>query len=80
MGKISRLSEQAWTELNEEWIIDGYEHQETFSVDEVAAFEFKFANLILKECIEIVDHQILDSYGDLLKPSVLIKNHFGVKE
>ena len=71
--RIKELAEQAWKEILDETSIDG-DINTMFSADEVVAFEQKFAELIVSECIEIVDS------GYLIGPANQLRQHFGVEE
>ena len=63
--RIKRLAEQA-----EKYADDNFRGEPTWS----EAFETKFAELIVQECIEIVDS------GYLIGPGNQIRKHFGVEE
>jgi len=52
--RIRQLAEQAWKEILDETSIDG-DISTTFSADEVVAFEQKFAELIVEECMTMCD-------------------------
>jgi len=54
--RIKQLADQVWREILDETSIDG-DISTTFSPDEVVAFEQKFAELIVKECLDIADQQ-----------------------
>jgi hypothetical protein len=72
--RIFELAKQAWKEVLSETSIDG-DTSNVYSPDEVVAFEQKFAELIVRECIAA--HE--DYYGGDIIGDVL-KKHFGVKE
>ncbi len=75
--RIRELAEQAWKEILDETNIDG-DNCTMFSADEVVAFETKFAELIVRECVKVAKE------ADIKQPMVYssdeILKHFGVEE
>jgi hypothetical protein len=55
--RIRELAEHAWKEVLSETSIDG-DTSNVYSPDEVVAFEQKFAELIVQECVTIINHGI----------------------
>ena len=87
--RIKQLADQAWREILDETSIDG-DSSNVYSPDEVVAFEQKFAELIVKECAELMKkeseeyHSIGSDYCDNKAEAFdeavdLVKKHFGVK-
>jgi hypothetical protein len=75
--RIRELAEQAWKEILDETSIDG-DINTMFSADEVVAFEQKFAELIVRECMAVaVEYQ---NVGGNCYVDNRIAKHFGVEE
>ena len=83
--RIRELAEQAWKEILDETNIDG-DISTMFSADEVVTFEQKFAELIVRECIECADivgkSNLASGYPNSTAHHVKqkIRQHFGVEE
>ena len=52
--RIKQLADQVWREILDETSIDG-DSSNVYSPDEVVAFEQKFAELIIGECITMLE-------------------------
>jgi len=74
--RIKELAEQAWKEILDETNIDG-DINTMFSADEVVAFETKFAELIVLECMKV--SRGADGLDATHEAWYLIKEHFGVE-
>jgi hypothetical protein len=84
--RIQELATQAWHTTSDEVAHLNRIHNRSISQDEVTdIFEIKFAELIVRECAEIVEgftieqEVALDHYQEYEAGSVL-KEHFGVEE
>ena len=91
--RIKQLAEQAWKEILDETSIDG-DISTMFSADEVVAFEQKFAELIVRECADVIQKKVSMKYKDggeteefmgghyagSVLARVEIRKHFGVEE
>jgi hypothetical protein len=73
--RIKLLAEQAWKEILDETSIDG-DVNTMFSSDEVVAFETKFAELIVKECMTVA--RGADGLDATHEAWYLIEHHFGI--
>jgi len=73
--RIKLLAEQAWKEILDETSIDG-DVNTMFSSDEVVAFETKFAELIVKECMTVA--RGADGLDATHEAWYLIEQHFGI--
>jgi hypothetical protein len=83
--RIKELVRQAWKEVLSETSIEG-DTSNVYSPDEVVAFEQKFAELIVRECVGICECEwngdadtfaASEAYNECADA---IKEHFGVKE
>jgi 3-mercaptopyruvate sulfurtransferase SseA len=90
--QIKKLAEQAWKEILDETSING-DVSTMFSSDEVVAFELKFAELIVRECLGISYKEshlpnaiLFDERSDKFIKDIhnridrATKKHFGVEE
>ena len=71
--KIKELAEQAGFKVN-------WQHEDVQAI-KMARFE-KFAELIVKECCDMVSKRpyVDDGVSIYLHPSTIIKRHFGIEE
>jgi len=85
--RIQKLAEQAWKEVLSETSIDG-DTSNVYSPDEVVAFEQKFAELIVKECMAIAKNwedqlessELLEESNAVGIVAYRIARQFGVKQ
>ena len=69
--RIRELADQA-----EKYADDNFRGEPTWS----EAFESRFAELIVRECVDIVASRPYIDDGNWMHPSTMIRKHFGVEE
>jgi hypothetical protein len=84
--RIQELAEQAWRATSDEVAHLNRIHNRSYSQDEITdIFEIKFAELMVKECVDVCDKIYHDRYPDAeewerSEEGDAIKQHFGVEE
>jgi len=78
--RIRELALLGWKDTSDQVAHLNRFHNRSISQDEITdIFEQKFAELIVKECAELVD-TLNESYGAPSTGGKFIKKHFGVEE